>query len=162
MAKKRRRKRRATLKGWWRGLPLILLGFGLYFSFTWLETQRLRNEYRANELTREIRRVKVDIEKLHVQRQHLNRMDRLDEKAPELNLKVARPDQKVVIQVTPEDLAAVRNTNPQSTVASRAPARSVIFTLGPPHESSRAPTSLLHTLAQRIMGNSPVEDQEQL
>lgn len=115
---KRRRRRRATLRGWWRALPFVGLTGGLLFCFTWLETERLHNEYRAIELTREIRRVKDHIDELDSQRHRLSRFERMQQAAPELKLIEPTPGQIETISIEIDTLRALLST-PIETPARR-------------------------------------------
>ncbi len=106
MAKLRRRQG-VSLRGWWRALPFVGMLGGTLFVFTWLHTQRLHNEYRANELAREIRRVNDRIGDLRGERYDLGRLERMDAAAPQHELTEPRPGQVKVLNVTREELAAL-------------------------------------------------------
>lgn len=68
------------------------------FLFAWLETERLNNEYRAQDLAEEIIEVNASIAKLQEQRYHLKRMERMEQEAPSLFLREANPGQIVIIR----------------------------------------------------------------
>ena len=102
-----RRRQRQTLRGWWRALPFVAMIGGTLFVFTWLHTQRLHNEYRANELAREIKRVNDRIGDLRGERYDLGRLERMDAAAPEHALTEPRPGQVEIVSVTREELAAL-------------------------------------------------------
>lgn len=129
--RKGRRRRRVSLRGWWRVLPFVILSSGTFFVFTWMHAQRLHNEYRAIELTAEIDRVKDRIAGLRGERYRLGRMERISEAAPQHALVEPRPGQVKVVQASVEDLrrmAAVKE--PASKPAK--PTRSVVLILDAP------------------------------
>jgi len=108
-----RRRRRASLRGWWRVLPFVAGAGLLFLMFSWLNTHLLRNEYRSIELTAEIQRVKERIAELRGERFELGRLERMDEYAPKQELKEPRPGQVQIVTPTAEELtelaAAVRH-----------------------------------------------------
>ncbi len=124
--RKGRRRRRASLRGWWRALPFTVGAGALFFVFAWLHTQLLRNEYRSIELTAEIQRVKGRIAELRGERFALGSMESMKRKH-ELAFKDAllepRPGQVQIVRPTIEDLstmaAAVHSTaKPERTTRS--------------------------------------------
>jgi len=111
-----------------------MAGFGLMFLFTWLETQRLNNEYRAQGLTEEISEVKGRIQKLREQSHHLNsfaEMERMEHEAPSLNLVEPNPGQIVLIRVKREDRMLVRTLTRVGDLDRRPPTRSTVISLDP-------------------------------
>lgn len=62
--RKRAARRQATLKGWWKALPFLLLPFGAFLTETWLHTEILTNGYRDWDLRGEIRVLKENIVQL--------------------------------------------------------------------------------------------------
>lgn len=101
MAAKRGTKRRATLAGWWRGVPFVIVPFAVLFSEAWFRTGILTNHYRLNELTVEMRDVQARIQELRVEESHLTRLSRIDSAAPDLGLIPPSPGQVVVIELRP-------------------------------------------------------------
>jgi hypothetical protein len=129
--RKGRRRRRASLRGWWRALPFIALGGVTFFVFAWLHTQRLRNEYHAIELTAEIRHTKDRIAELRGKGYQLGSMERMEDVAPQHALVEARPGQIQVIRPTEADLIAFEAAS-QPPAAPARPTRSVIVLLEAP------------------------------
>lgn len=124
----RRRPTRVTLRGWWRSLPFLASGFGLMFLFAWLETERLNNEYRAQDLAEEIIEVNASIAKLQEQRYHLKRMERMEQEAPSLFLREANPGQIVIIQGEEFD-APLPSRSQTAAREEKVATRSVVFRL---------------------------------
>lgn len=88
----------ATLSGWWKGLPLLMLPFSVLFSEAWMRTQILSSHYEANELSEQIRALEARVEALHDDQVNLIRLDRIDEKAPDLGLVEPQPGQIVLLR----------------------------------------------------------------
>lgn len=124
----RRRPTRVTLRGWWHSLPFLASGFGLMFLFAWLETERLNNEYRAQELAEEIIKVNASIAKLQEQRYHLKRMERMEQEAPSLFLREANPGQIILIQGEERD-APLPSRSQTALREEAVSTRSVVFHL---------------------------------
>ncbi len=97
MAARKRKIRRATLRGWWKPLPFLLLPFCVLFAFASLEGRRLQTEYDIIDLITKIRAVNLEIGILRDERRELNRIELLDERAPSLNLVEPDPEQRVVL-----------------------------------------------------------------
>ncbi len=150
----RRRPARTTLRGWMRGLPPLGVCFGLMFLFAWLETQRLGNEYRTQELIEEIKEVKAANEKLREKRYRLNRMERMEQEAPSLFLTEADPGQIVIIRGggQRETPTPVNSQFAQRRLAP--PTRSVVFRLEPPDDGNVA-TTLQHEVARMESDQGP-------
>lgn len=101
----------------------------MMFSFTWLETERLHNEYRAIDLTREIRHVKEAIGQLRSERHRLSRLDRMEKEAPELHLVEAKPGQIKIVSVDREKLHALLTSHPASPESEGVHTRSAYLDL---------------------------------
>jgi hypothetical protein len=129
--RKGRRRRRVSLRGWWRALPFVMMAGGIFFEFTWLHAQRLHNEYRAIELTAEIDRVKDRIANLRGERYRLGRMERISEAAPEHDLVEPRPGQVQVMRATQEDAKTFAMAAQAPSKPAR-PTRSVVLILDAP------------------------------
>lgn len=110
-----KRSRPGSLKGWWKALPLLMLPFSVAFSETWLQTQVLTLQYRANQLSYQIRDVEGSLDSLQDERRDLVRIDRITAKAPELGLVVPNPGQLEFI--LDPDAPALLETEP-SPIAS--------------------------------------------
>lgn len=135
MAKGRRR-RRVSLRGWWRALPFVVLGGAMFVSFTWLHTQRLRNEYRAIELKAEIQHTKERIVELRGKGYQLGSMERMEDAAPQHALVEARPGQIQVIRPTQADVLSFQAAAKPFVTPAR-PTRSVIVLLEHPAAGDR-------------------------
>lgn len=90
-------KQRASLRGWWKGLPLLVMPFSMIFGEAWLRTQILNNDYEVNALNQRIRALEGRLESLRDEQVHLVRMERITEKAPDLGLVEPDPGQIVVL-----------------------------------------------------------------
>ena len=127
--RKGRRRRRASLRGWWRVLPFVAAAGATFVVFTWLHSQVLRNEYRSIELTAEIGRVKDRLAELRGERYRLGRMERMNEKAPKQELIEPEPGQIQIVRAAAEDMKIFEM--PARPRAVTAPAtRSVVMILG--------------------------------
>lgn len=135
-----RRRQRETLRGWWRVVPFVLMLGATLMVFTWLHTQRLKNEYRANELAREIRRVNDRIADLRGERYHLGRLSRMDAAAPEHALVEPRPGQIRMLKITAEELAALDTHRIEVPQRARV-TRSVVVRVDGMVPAGRAPVS---------------------
>lgn len=129
--RKGRRRRRVSLRGWWRALPFVITAGATFFVFTWLHAQRLHNEYRAIELSSEIDRVKDRIETLRGERFRLGRMERISEAAPQHALIEPKPGQVTVLQPTANDFKTFAVAAQPMTKEPR-PTRSVVLILDAP------------------------------
>jgi len=128
------RRRRASLRGSWRVLPFVAMVGGTLFSFTWLESARLKNEYRAIELSREIQEVKDEVARLCKERHDLGRLERMNEAAPVLELHEPAPGQVLIVKVSEEtERRFVENT---ADTLGPPPTRSVRIAL-----DSRTPSA---------------------
>lgn len=146
MGKKRPRK--ASLRGWWHALPFLLSAFAVFFLFTWLEAQRLKNEYRANALVSEIWEVRARIQKLQEQSHYLNRMERMDRQAPSLELIEANPDQIVLVRAGEERVHTPKTNVKDARARTARPTRTVIFDFDLPPAPTR--TDPLEAIAQAV------------
>jgi hypothetical protein len=145
-----RRRQRASLRGWWRALPFVAMIGVTLFVFTWLHTQRLQNEYRANELSREIRLVDERIGDLRGERYDLGRLQRMDAEAPEHALVEARPGQIRIVKVTREELAALEGERVPVPERTRVTRSAVIHLRDV--TPVRAPVAPDTTVAQKTSG----------
>ncbi len=118
----KRRIRRATLRGWWLGLPLVVPLFSVLFSFAWFETQRMNNEFIAGELAESVREVNERNASLEREIQRLRNLDRLSEKASAFSLHEASPGQRIVLRpsaTTMKTLHAHQMRPVETTVLTR-------------------------------------------
>ena len=122
-----RRRKRETLRGWWRVTPFVVMLGATLMAFTWLHTQRLKNEYRANELAREIRRVNDRIGDLRGERYDLGRLERMDARAGEHALVEPRPGQVRVLKITLEEMAALQSERVDMPPQRRRVTRSAVL-----------------------------------
>jgi len=60
MAQKSKRKRRATLRGWWKVLPFMVCPTILLMTFARWEAGRLQNQYRRGEQLEAIRELRKE------------------------------------------------------------------------------------------------------
>jgi len=136
--RKGRRRRRVSLRGWWRVLPFVIMAGGTFFVFTWLHAQRLHNEYRAIEIADEIDRVKDRIAGLRGERYRLGRMERISEAAPDHALVEPKPGQVQLLEPGADDLRAF-SVAARPTSKPARPTRSVVLILDSPTQDV-APT----------------------
>lgn len=129
--RKGRRRRRVSLRGWWRALPFVMMAGATFFVSTWLHAQRLHSEYRAIELSAEIDRVKDRIANLRGERYRLGRMERISEAAPDHDLVEPKPGQVQLVQANPDDLKPFAVAAQPSSKPARA-TRSVVLILDAP------------------------------
>lgn len=97
MAQKTKRKRRATLRGWWKTLPFLICPVLLFMTFANLEASRLRNQYHRIELVDKEQALRKDISQLQDLDREMNRIEIMDEKAPNWELRDPDPDQIVIV-----------------------------------------------------------------
>lgn len=98
MSQGSRYQRRASLGGWWKCAPLIVLPFGILFAEAWLQTNILRNHYKIHELTLERRALDTEIKALSDGRNRLSRIERIDAQAPRLGLVKPLPGQRRIVR----------------------------------------------------------------
>ncbi len=120
---------------------------GMLFCFTWLETERLHNEYRAIELTREIRRVKDDIDRLRGERHRLSRLDRMHQAAPRLQLVEPKPGQIEIVSIEGDSLRALLST-PVETPVRRTRSAYLNLESAPPRPANPDRDALAQSPAQ--------------
>ena len=97
MRRSAERTKRANLRGWWKGLPLLVMPFSMIFGEAWLRTQILNNDYEVNALNQRVRSLEARLETLRDEQVHLVRMERITEKAPDLGLVEPDPGQIIVL-----------------------------------------------------------------
>lgn len=97
MRRSAERKKQASLSGWWKGIPLLVMPFSMIFGEAWLRTQILNNDYEVNALNQRVRGLEGRLETLRDEQVHLVRMERITEKAPDLGLVEPDPGQIVVL-----------------------------------------------------------------
>ncbi len=93
---------RPRLRGWIRGLPFILIPFCVLFGETWLRMQRLDNDYSASTVTRELRELRREIDRLVAEEARLQAMERINAKAPDLGLVEPVAEQIQIVRVSPD------------------------------------------------------------
>src|SRR5690606_13227934 len=147
-AMKERRIRRASLRGWWRGLPLVLPPFAVLFAFAWFEVKRLDNEFMAGALADKIQPVNERNEHLEQEINELSTVDRLSAKASVLDLHKPSPGQHIVIHPSAETLARLEMPRPAAR-ADRPPTRIVIVRLEPGSPAEPSPPGVDERLASR-------------
>ncbi len=96
----RLKKKRATLTGWWKSVPLLLLPFSILFTEAWLHTQILAREYEQNDLREVLRKTDGQIDVLRDASHELNRMERMERAAPDLGLLPPAPGQVIEIHAS--------------------------------------------------------------
>ena len=91
------RKRKASLRGWWKLLPFILLPSLAVFFEAWVHTQILKDHYEASALLKELHSVRDASDLLRDRHHHLERMERIHYQAIDLGLIEPSPGQIEVI-----------------------------------------------------------------
>ena len=99
----RRSKRRASLRGWIKWLPFLVLPFSVLLCEAWLNIETFENDYEAASLNSAMHSLRQDIEELREQELNLRAMDRIQEKAPDLGLVNAEPNQIRLIRYAERD-----------------------------------------------------------
>lgn len=112
-----RRIRKASLRGWWKMLPFILIPASVVFVEAWLQTQILRNNYESSHTLRELRESASIVDSLRDRRHELGRMERIHSGAIDLGLIEPGPGQIEVIRV--EDELRSRERSDGETLAYR-------------------------------------------
>lgn len=101
-----RRQVRATLAGWSRWLPFVLLPFGIFFAETWMRTEQLRMDYETNRINAGMRLLDEQMNELRVQEASLDNMERMQIHAPNLGLVEPTRDQIQVVKIEIPDFVA--------------------------------------------------------
>ncbi len=94
----RTKKTKASLAGWWKGLPLLILPFTVFFAEAHFKTVILRNHYQAGKLAEEVQNIEARIEILRDERSHLTRFSQLEKAAPDLGLVEPEPGQVIILR----------------------------------------------------------------
>jgi len=89
--------RRASLRGWWCWLLALAPVFSAVAFDTWLNTENLRNDYEVARLNRRFKELKDSLDDLKVKTATLEALDRIETKAPDLDLIEPEPDQIQII-----------------------------------------------------------------
>ena len=110
---KSRRQVRASLSGWSRWLPFVVLPFGLFFAEAWLRTQQLRLDYEANRINGAMRELEEEMNDLRVQEAGLDQLDRIQAHAPDLGLVEPTREQIQVVKVESQEMV-VADTGPMA------------------------------------------------
>jgi hypothetical protein len=92
-------RRRARLRGWLRYTPFLLVPFSVFGAETWLHHARIQDDYQASSIRRELSQVNARIDELTDDIARLERLDRMNSKAPDLGLVPAAPDQLRVVNL---------------------------------------------------------------
>jgi hypothetical protein len=103
-----------VVRNWFRWLPVLLVPFSVLFVETWLHTRILRDDYESYTLQIELRRLQESLKELRGQEASLNRLDRLDEQAPDLGLVEPEPDQIVIL--SPSAVEGIAAQQPTATL----------------------------------------------
>lgn len=140
-----RRVKRTNLRGWWKGLPFILLPFALLLLFARFETLRLNHEYKAIALTNRIRAVQDDMKQLRASEHDLKRFERMEAQAPRLRLVEPNPGQIVVVNPSAGPAASLPAAKVRA-IDSGPPVRTVIFRFDAAPEAVAQP---IHLTARR-------------
>lgn len=128
MAQKTKRSRRTTLRGWWKTLPYLLFPITVFMTFAYWEAGRLQNEYNRINRVQTIQELKKEIAQLRDHDRTLNRIEAMDEKAPNWQLVEPDPDQIVVVpaSIIRETLDSL-DTVEASAVQEELPTRAVLL-----------------------------------
>lgn len=128
MAKKVRRKRRASLHGWWKVLPFLLGPMMLFMTFAYWESGRVRNQFAANDRKSMIKEIRKEIEDLQVTNHELASIKKMARRAPTMDLQLPTSDQLVVVPpIAIERSLADKATFLPAHAASSLPGRSVLI-----------------------------------
>ena len=111
--------RRASLRGWWCWLLALAPVFSAVAFDTWLNTENLRNDYEVARLNRRFKELKDSLDDLKVKTATLEALDRIETKAPDLDLIEPEPDQIQIIY-TSEPIMAHEKKETNDTLVARA------------------------------------------
>ena len=114
--------RRASLRGWWCWLLALAPLFSAVAFDTWLNTENLRNDYEVARLNRRIKELKDALDDLKVKTATLEALDRIETKAPDLDLIEPEPDQIQIIY-TSEPIMAHGNSGTDYEFPTAVPNR---------------------------------------
>ena len=89
---------RVRFRGWWKGIPFVLIPFAAIFTEAWMRTEVLGKHYELSDLNGAVRESRERIQALRAQESHLRRISRIDSVAPDLGLVVPAPGQVVLIE----------------------------------------------------------------
>lgn len=121
----KRREPKATLHGWWKYLPFVLLPFAVVFSEAWLRTGILESHFKLGELTERQRQVQEKMRALRVEESELRRLSRINSAAPDLGLVAPAPGQVVIIELDDDwredPIVDTTESTPENEHHSRSP-----------------------------------------
>jgi len=100
-------RRRARLRGWLRYTPFLIVPFSVLGGETWLHHTRIQDDYKASTIRRELSQVNARIDELTDEIARLERLDRMQSKAPDLGLVSPAPDQLRVVTLPRDGSVAV-------------------------------------------------------
>lgn len=128
MAQQTKRIRRATLRGWWRNLPFLLLPMGVFMSFAYLETARLQNQYKQSDVTRYIQQLTKEIENLRANNRELTRIEVMDQQSASWQLREPDPNQMIPLSpIAVETAYAKVNAFSNQYYVAELPTRTVML-----------------------------------
>lgn len=99
MASAGHKRRRARLRGWLRYAPFILVPFAIFAFETWSHYTLIQNDYEMSGIRRELREVSARMEELNDDVARLERLERMQSKAPDLGLVAPTPTQVRVVHL---------------------------------------------------------------
>jgi hypothetical protein len=115
-------KKRASLAGWWKGLPFVLVPFAIVFSEAWFRTGILVNYFEIGEITERMRIVQERVQELRAEDSHLRRQSRIDSAAPDIGLVPPEPGQVIVIDLMDNwHVDGAETESPYPFIEERAP-----------------------------------------
>jgi hypothetical protein len=90
---------RRRFRGWYKGLPFLVLPFALFFTETYLHTQRLNNDYEINAINDELLRLGKSIEALEAEKASLENLKLMEARAAQMQFVEPEPNQIETVRV---------------------------------------------------------------
>ena len=118
-----RKQRNASLNSWIWWIPLLAAPFAIALCEIYLATQMRLNDYTNGRVNGEMRQLEKEMEGLRVEKARLERLDRLEDAAPNLGLVVPAPNQvRTILYDAAHDTVLAPDTVPGLQYAQSAPA----------------------------------------
>jgi len=91
------RRKKMSVADWTKWLPVVMLPFGALLFETWLNAEKLKKDYRMEELNSRIAELEGTLGSLKLDVARLETMDRIESEAPNMGLIEPQPSQIRVV-----------------------------------------------------------------
>lgn len=91
------RRKKMGMADWTKWLPVVMLPFGVLLFETWLNAEKLKKDYRMEELGSRIAELDSTLGSLKLDVARLETMDRIESEAPDMGLIEPQPSQIRVV-----------------------------------------------------------------